>query len=195
MKAGQRTVRRLLPAVLAVAVLGGAGCSGDDGSADAEINTTAAPIATGLPTAEENLKQYFEMLTRLQMTPDPDDPEIALRSTGANLPHLRGFVGDLRDEHVVARLDSGRKYSMEIRGGSIRENKASIDACIVDGLTTFRSDTGEVINDDIQTILLKADMLLVGQIWKVEYWWYPVRATGDVPCDSLQESPLSSPLS
>lgn len=159
---------RVMPrwaAVLAsvVAVLSAVGCSDDDGGEDeASADTTEAVEAVDTTPAENTtttlspeaeveaaVMAYEAMASRLIQAPNPNDPEIAQRTTGEYRTYIEASLQELMDLGHAGQL--GPNTTQTVLRTEVSGDRATVEVCAVDDGTLIEVATGRVLNDDVVT--------------------------------------------
>ncbi len=160
------------------AVLAPAACGGD-GNADEEASastteaseptdaTVAATTTTLSPEAEVEsaIAAYDAMINRIVQAPDPNDPEIAQRATGANLETVESGFAQLVALGQHGQPGPNRRTT--VLRTVVSGDQATVDVCEVDDGLLINTATGEVIDDDVVTRLVVISLERVDGTWLV----------------------------
>jgi hypothetical protein len=162
-------------AAACVVVVLSSGCGGDDGEAADDGTTTSASETTIASTTttqdpeaevEAAYLAYWEMAERLAQDPNPDDPEIAKRTTGSNRERVIDALSTLRAQNRAIRF--GAAYAHSVLAVDLAERSAVVRDCSVDDATTIDASTNEPISEGVATLLLEATLTREGSQWLVE---------------------------
>lgn len=99
--------------------------------------------------------------------PNPDDPALREYATGEQLDAVvaetqANLEDGLAFERAAEPHDVQRVTVIEIDG-----DRATVQECVVSDGVVVRRDTGEVVNDDVNTHNVQAQMQRVDGVWKV----------------------------
>jgi hypothetical protein len=160
-----RTV--VIAALLLGVVVAGAACGDDDddgGEERAQRSTTTAPSVEA--DVEAAYLAYSEMFQRLVEMPDPSDPEIEERATGAAasslVEHLEVLVG------LGQAVRFGAKYRAETMSLDIAGGEAVLQECVVDDADVIAVATDEVVESTpVATVQNRVTLSRDGGLWRV----------------------------
>jgi hypothetical protein len=163
----------------AVLVLTGATCSGDDDDAADDTSTTPT---TESPEAEVEAAYlaFWDMAVRLAESPDPDDPEIAERSSGDARDDLVAGLTALRDGGQ--RTESGPATGHDVSSVQIDGDEAELEDCAVDESTLVDVATGDSLQEGTGTTLWRVTLLKQADGWMVDQFERLQVWEGDVAC-------------
>jgi hypothetical protein len=154
-------------------------CSGgdDDAGGDTattqppETTTSVAPTTTLSPEeqAEADVRAaydaYWAMSERLAAAPDPQDPEIAERTTGDALDSVTTLLTQfLTQGRTVSFLAD---YSHDVLSVDIDETSALVRDCYVDHAAQIDAETGDVVLEATATLHLEVTLVSDSGAWKV----------------------------
>lgn len=150
---------------LLVVVLTGATCSSDDDDAADDTGPSSTPT-TQSPEAEVEAAYlaFAEMGERLLQAPDPEDPEIAERTTGEARAELEGGLRSLRDSGM--RYVLGEAYGHDVLSTEVDADQAVLKVCVVDDSRQVDS-AGEVIAEGTTTVEWTVEMQRPSSEWLV----------------------------
>lgn len=183
------------------------GCSGDDDeraaptTAPPSTTTTAAlrstttqPTTTTTTTTTETpeaavervyLEIWMDLLPDLLPTNDVGDPRI---ETLLIEPARSVFVDEFRTRAasgVVGRLPDNSRFNVTVLSILVQGDVATVSACLVDDAVLFAAESGEIVDDDVLTARLSAEMHRIDGAWRA-YDLVRVREReGVVPCDDV----------
>jgi FlaG/FlaF family flagellin (archaellin) len=167
---------------LAAALLALTTCSNDD---DNDETTDPSETTSTTTSIEDEVEAaylaYREMVTRLLEAPDPEDPEISQRSDGENREFLVDRLGTLRTAGQALRFGELHQYS--VQAVAVDGQQATVDDCTVDDASTVVVATGEVVSQGTTTELLRAELVLDSESWKVRTIESVERWAGVATCE------------
>lgn len=172
-------MRRMATAAVAVALLAAA-CGGgsEEPAAVGQVpppDTTAstAPTSTTLSRAEIEqavLDAYLAATEAYDAASDPPDPEHpALHATQTG-PALDQAVRQLSAYKATGRAGRDRPDSISERRPevvSVGDGEAVVRDCTIDDGIVVNTQTGEVVNDLVQTFLFEGHMVIEDGRWKL----------------------------
>jgi hypothetical protein len=137
----------------------------DDNSKSAASATTTVP-----PDVEAEVEAaylaYSDMVQRLLLAPQPDDPELVQRATGDALDSLVAALNDLVASGDVARY--GPTRSQTILAIEVSGDTATLRACFVDESGRYDATTGDEIDPmRVSTIVDTASLERRDGVWRV----------------------------
>ncbi len=161
------------------AVLAAAACGGDGGTDDASpastteasepADTTVAETTTTTLSPEAEVEAavvaHDAMIIRLAQAPDPDDPEIAQRSTGSS--RERAESGFAQMVALGQYGQPGPNMSISVLHTEVSGDHATVDACEVDDGLLIDAATGNVLDDDVVTSLVTISLERIDGQWLV----------------------------
>lgn len=181
--------------VAAALLLAGASC-GDDGEAspaststtDASTSTTrsttsttsetttsagasTATTAPGTSAEQEVIDRYIGYWNaRFEAnsgTPDPNDPALREYATGEQLETVVAETQSNLDEGLAFQRAAEPHNIQRVTVVEIEGDRAVVQECVVADGVVVRRDTGEVVNDQVNTHNVQAEMSRVDGVWKV----------------------------
>lgn len=184
-----RTARGIVAVAVAAAVAV-AGCSGDDAPADGNASVITDPVDTSETTSsstttqattttedpneavkrevEEAYLAYWDAVPEFFGQPNPQNPLIERHTAEAVFDATHdGITELLLDGQSIHRPENEDHFIATVLDVDPMVGRAGVSACIVDGLQIIDNATGEVINGDVITKLVRAELVLVGETWKV----------------------------
>lgn len=182
-----------LVAIVAVA-LPLVACGGDDAGGDTaptteqpDTTTTEAPTTTLSPEqqAEAEVRAaydaYWVMSERLAAAPDPQDPEIAERTTGS----ARDAVTTLLTQFLTQgrTVDFLADYSHDVLSVELDRTSALLRDCYVDHAAQLDAETGEIVLEATATLHLEVTLVAESGAWKVSNVNRLDAWEGTVPCE------------
>ncbi|HKE76674.1 MAG TPA: hypothetical protein VKB57_23855 [Acidimicrobiales bacterium] len=158
----------LLVGIVYVA-LGLRGGSSDDPAHRSAAGTTTSTSLSPEAEVEQAYRAFEAMLVRLSTAPNPDDPEIAQRTTGEFRARVERIMADRRARHLLVRFGAEAgptSVSAVVHGGS-----ATVKACYVDQAAIVNGRTGAVI-DPMTTVHERLTVTLDEDrgLWKVSHF-------------------------
>ena len=179
----------------AALLLAGASC-GDDGEAspasttttDASTSTTrsttsttsetttsagasTATTAPGTSAEQEVIDRYIGYWNaRFEAnsgTPDPNDPALREYATGEQLDTVIAETQSNLDEGLAFQRAAEPHNLHRVTVVEIEGDRAVVQECVVADGVVVRRDTGEVVNDQVNTHNVQAEMTRVDGVWKV----------------------------
>ncbi len=175
----------------AALLLAGASC-GDDGEAspasttttDASTSTTSttsetttsagastATTAPGTSAEQEVIDRYIGYWNaRFEAnsgTPDPNDPALREYATGEQLETVVAETQSNLDEGLAFQRAAEPHNIQRVTVVEIEGDRAVVQECVVADGVVVRRDTGEVVNDQVNTHNVQAEMTRVDGVWKV----------------------------
>ena len=142
---GSRPLVMIAAAFLALAA--GTCHSDDDADSTSDRTTTTVSPESEVETA---YLAFADMGARLLQAPDPDDPEIAERTTGTAMTEFIAGLRSLQDVGLEYQL--GPEYSHVVRSVQLTGNNAVLDVCVVDDSKQVNAATGEVTVEGVTTV-------------------------------------------
>ena len=182
--------------VLATLLLAAAGC-GDDGDASPATTTTteASTSTTGSTTTstttdttsttegttgttapgttpeQEVIDRYVgywnARFTANEGTPDPDDPALRQFATGEQLDAVIAETQSNLDDGLAFQRPAEPHNIQRVTVIEIDGDHAVVQECVVSDGVIVRRDTGEVVNDEVNTHNVQAELARVDGVWKV----------------------------
>jgi hypothetical protein len=142
----------------------------DDNDAKADPDERPAPTTTTTLSPEQEVEQAYKdfiaMVTRIYLAPDPNDPEIAERSTGEARANFEATLMRMQSEGTVIRI--GQEDRQTILSTAISGDSATLSVCFVDQSGTFDAATSaEVEAMRTVTTLDETTLLRQGGMWRV----------------------------
>lgn len=194
----------------AVLLLAGASC-GDDGEASPASTTTTEPstsstgstttttsettTAAGASTAttapgtsaeQEVIDRYIGYWNaRFEAnsgTPDPDDPALREYATGEQLDTVIAETQSNLDQGLAFERAAEPHNIQRVTVVELEGDHAVVQECVVADGVVVRRDTGEVVNDEVNTHNVQAEMTRVDGVWKVSAARLLQRFEGVVGC-------------
>jgi hypothetical protein len=176
-------------------LLAGASC-GDDGEASPASTTTAeaststtrpttsttnetttsagastATTAPGTSAEQEVIDRYIGYWNaRFEAnsgTPDPIDPALREYATGEQLETVVAETQSNLDEGLAFQRAAEPHNIQRVTVVEIEGDRAVVQECVVADGVVVRRDTGEVVNDQVNTHNVQAEMTRVDGVWKV----------------------------
>lgn len=174
-----RTIPRLVVVLTALwAVFAAVACgSGEDGGEAPESSPEASdPADTALaettvttlsPEAEVEaaIAAYDAMINRIVQAPDPNDPEIAQRATGANRERVEAGFAQLVALGQYGKPGPNRRST--VLRTVVSGAEATADVCEVDDGLLIDAATGDVLDDDVVTRLVVISLERVDGAWLI----------------------------
>jgi hypothetical protein len=137
----------------------------DNSRSGASATTTTAP-ADPEADVEAAYRAYVAMIDRLLESPDPHDPEIPQRTTGAARDDIESFVAqNLADGTIIRKGPAAAEsiLSIEVSG-----DEATLRACFVDESGAYDVNTGAVLRPmTIVTSIDTVQLERVDAVWRV----------------------------
>lgn len=168
--------------------MGLAACGGDDstGASTTDPPRTESPSTTLAPAeqAEAEVRAaydaYWAMSERLAAAPDPNDPEIAERTTGGARDALTTRLTQLMTEGLAIIFADGNAHTVT----SVRteDTTARLRDCHVDAAMQVDVASRQIVEEATSTFLLEVTLTLEGNSWKVSRLSDIDSWAGSVPC-------------
>ena len=181
--------------VAAVLLLAGASC-GDDGEASPASTTTTeastsstesttsttsdtttatdastATTAPGTSAEQEVVDRYIGYWNaRFEAnsgTHDPNDPALREYATGEQLETVIAETQSNLDQGLAFQRAAEPHDIQRVTVVEIEGDRALVQECVVADGVVVRRDTGEVVNDEVNTHNVQAEMTRVDGVWKV----------------------------
>lgn len=162
-------------AALAALAMGLAACGGDDstGASTTDPPRTESPSTTLAPAeqAEAEVRAaydaYWAMSERLAAAPDPNDPEIAERTTGGAKTTLTDHLTTL--SALGTAVQFGAQYAHDVATVELDANGTSaiVSDCYVDDAREVDVRTGDVLRESTFTNRFDVTLRLESSAWKV----------------------------
>jgi hypothetical protein len=157
--------------LLAAAFLLATAC-GDDDTQDSPpdpTTTTTDPTTTTLSPEEEVETAYLafaNMGARLLQAPDPDDPEIAQRTSGQARDNLVDGLTTLKTSGQHYEL--GPAYSQQVMSVTVAPSRATAVICVVEDSQLMDTLTGAVVAMGLTTVEWTVTLVPVERSWLVD---------------------------
>jgi hypothetical protein len=129
-------------------------------------STTLDPVQQAEADVRAAYDAYWAMSERLAGAPDPQDPEIAQRTTGSARDALITRLTDLLTTGHAVRFGDGNVH--DIGDITIDDETARLRDCHVDDARQTDVSTGETTLEAIATVLLEVTLANEGGSWKVK---------------------------
>ena len=100
-------------------------------------------------------------------TPNPDDPALREYATGEQLAAVVAETRSNLEAGLAFRQPTKPHGIQRVDVIEIEGDRAVVQECVVADGVVVRRDTGEVVNDDVNTHNVKAEMVKVEGAWKV----------------------------
>jgi hypothetical protein len=125
---------------------------------------------------------YWRMVDRVNNPPNPADPEIAQRTTGDELVFLIQRLQTNETNHIVIRAPEGSRSRHRPEIVDLSSDRATIRDCAIDDLVVSNQQTGEILDDDLVTILVSSVMVREQGVWKVSQAELGAKTPGESNC-------------
>lgn len=187
---------RAVAACIAAALLLAATSCGDDGEASPASTTTTeastsstesttsttsetttaagastATTAPGTSAEQEVIDRYIGYWNaRFEAnsgTPDPNDPALREYATGDQLETVIAETQSNLDQGLAFQRAAEPHNIQRVTVVEIEGDHAVVQECVVADGIVVRRDTGEVVNDEVNTHNVQAEMTRVDGVWKV----------------------------
>lgn len=100
-------------------------------------------------------------------TPDPDDPALREFATGEQLDAVIAETQSNLDEGLAFQRAAEPHNIQRVTVIEIDGDHAVVQECVVSDGVIVRRDTGEVVNDEVNTHNVQAELTRVDGVWKV----------------------------
>ena len=142
------------------------------GSDDDPPRSASRPSSTSQTTlspeaeVEQAYRGFDAMLARLNPAPDPDDPEIAQRTTGEFRARLERIMADRRARGL--RVQTGAAAGPRSVSAVVNGRSATLTACYVDQASIVSERTGATVNP-MRTVTEQLTLTFAEEsgLWKV----------------------------
>lgn len=207
--AGRRRWLRLgLGAVCAASLLAVA-CSDDDSSSPttttypdrssstastssttttATTTTSMPPTSTGQAVEEQIVARYLgyweARFTANSGTPNPDDPALREYATGEQLDAVIAETQANLDQGLAFRRATNPANMQRVDVIDVDGDQAVVQECVVSDGVIIRSETGEIVNDDVATHNVRGELTRVDGVWRVSAAQLVQRWEGVAGCAS-----------
>jgi len=187
--------RAVAACIAAALLLAGTSC-GDDGEASPASTTTTeastsstesttsttsetttaagastATTAPGTSAEQEVIDRYIGYWNaRFEAnsgTPDPSDPALREYATGEQLDTVIAETQSNLDQGLAFQRAAEPHNIQRVTVVEIEGDRAVVQECVVADGVVVRRDTGEVVNDEVNTHNVQAEMTRVDGVWKV----------------------------
>ena len=187
--------RAVAACIAAALLLAGTSC-GDDGEASPASTTTTeastsstesttsttsetttaagastATTAPGTSAEQEVIDRYIGYWNaRFEAnsgTPDPSDPALREYATGEQLDTVIAETQSNLDQGLAFQRAAEPHNIQRVTVVEIEGDRAVVQECVVADGVVVRRDTGEVVNDQVNTHNVQAEMTRVDGVWKV----------------------------
>lgn len=167
-------------------VVGSAGCGGDRTGEAATTSTPTTAVETTPSTldpeteVEQAYLAFEDMFRRLRENPDPDDPEIAKRTTGQAQNDIVNALTTAASLGERATFGSGdAEY---VTGVELADSHATVHSCAVEDITITNS-AGGTIGPRVTTYWTKYTLRRQGGAWLVTSWEPVRKVDGEQSCE------------
>ena len=144
-----------------VALAVGSCSNPDDDPPPTSATTTSSPKSE----VEAAYLAYRKMVRRLLESPDPEDEDLAKRSTDENFDFL---VEQLSSLDAAGRaLRFGPDYRFDVSTVMVDGSTATVRDCTVDDAQTIEIGSGAVVSEGTTTQLLEAALVFESGRWRV----------------------------
>ncbi|HEY3141073.1 MAG TPA: hypothetical protein VGJ86_08080 [Acidimicrobiales bacterium] len=174
---------RWLAATAVVLLLGATSCSDDDDDTAESSSTSSTTTPTTVsPEAEVKTayKAFADMGARLLQAPNPEDPEIAQRTSGEAQADLITGLTQLRD--AGQHYELGPQYGQEVLSVALTDTGATGKVCVVEDSQLVAS-SGEVLAQGVTTVVWTVDLVEPAGTWFVDRIVEGEVQEGAVPCN------------
>jgi hypothetical protein len=160
-----------------------AGCGGGSRGEESVTTSTSTPpsvveqVVTSStssiqPSAEQDAilaayKGYWDTWLAANDPPNPDHPDLERYATGSAYSRAVEATRKHRDLGQRFRLPEGARYSHNPIDVLVDGDRAEVRDCSVDDGLIVDSSTGAVLNDAVNTRLIKAELVREGDQWKL----------------------------
>jgi hypothetical protein len=175
---------RWLAATAVVLLLGATSCSDDDDDTAESSSTSSTTTPTTVsPEAEVKTayKAFADMGARLLQAPNPEDPEIAQRTSGEAQADLITGLTQLRD--AGQHYELGPQYGQEVLSVALTNTGATGKVCVVDDVQLLDNATGNVLGEGTTTARWTVSLVEPDEQWLVETIAEEEIGEGALPCD------------
>lgn len=132
---------------------------------------TTATTAPGTTPEQEVIDRYVgywnARFTANEGTPDPDDPALREFATGEQLDAVITETQSNLDEGLAFQRPAEPHNIQRVTVIEIDGDHAVVQECVVSDGVIVRRETGEVVNDEVNTHNVQAEMSRVDGVWKV----------------------------
>lgn len=132
---------------------------------------TTATTAPGTTPEQEVIDRYVgywnARFTANEGTPDPNDPALREFATGEQLDAVIAETQTNLDEGLAFQRPAEPHNIQRITVIEIEGDHAVVQECVVSDGVIVRRDTGEVVNDEVNTHNVQAELTRVDGVWKV----------------------------
>jgi hypothetical protein len=172
-------VRKIAMAAVGIVLLAvGCGGSGEPAAVgEAPTSSTASTVEETLTTVDQaQVKQavldaYLANWAAWDAATNPPDPEFPGLAETRTGPALQAAVDQIRAWKASGRVAYDPENSIsETRAEvlSVEGNEATVRDCSIDDGLVVIAATGEVVNDQVETALFEASMVIEDERWKVQ---------------------------
>lgn len=145
------------------------GAPGEDGDdvGDGVGDNDAGAGAAG--DAQAAYVAYQQMLERLVITPDPDDPEIAQRATGAAEDELVELLSGY--DSAGQAVEFGTRHEHHVFDVAVQGDTATVLDCFVSDARVVDESSREIVRGDPEggsASVVTATLVLDGDEWRVD---------------------------
>jgi hypothetical protein len=148
------------------------GAPGEDAGDDPEAGDGAGDNDAATGTADDAQAAYVayqQMLERLVIAPDPDDPEIAERSTGAAQDDVVELLGGYDGSGQA--VEFGTRHEHHVYDVAVDGDTATVVDCFVSDARVVDESSRRIVRGDPEggsASVVTATLVLDGDDWKVE---------------------------
>jgi hypothetical protein len=140
------------------------------GGASDPVPTTSAQSTPTAPTPQGEVEKAYRsfdgMLSRLNPAPNPDDPEIAKRTTGELRSKIESTFADRKRKGLA--IKEGPQYGSRIMSTTVTGDAAVLKTCFVDQSAVVNAASGaEVEAMSAVTSVLTLRLVHENGVWKV----------------------------
>ena len=135
------------------------------------VGASTATTAPGTSAEQEVIDRYIGYWNaRFEAnsgTPDPSDPALREYATGEQLETVIAETQSNLDEGLAFQRAAEPHNIQRVTVVEIEGDHAVVQECVVADGVVVRRDTGEVVNDEVNTHNVQAEMTRVDGVWKV----------------------------
>jgi hypothetical protein len=150
-----------LVVILAILVVRG---PGTDAPAAPPLRSTTSTTLSPEAEVEQAYRAFDAMVSRLNLAPDPEDPEIAQRTTGEFKSQYELVLADRRTRGVAVK--TGPRYGPTALTTTVDGSSATVRTCYVDQAATVNAMTGAEI-DAMTTV---PELITLSFAWEEGTW-------------------------
>ena len=129
-------------------------------------------------------QEFWRVWLKANNPPNPDDPDLARVATGAELDTVRASIHASLETGTMTRLPTESRYHHRAAVLTVSAITATVTDCALDDAQIVVQRTGQVLNGEVATHAIAAELRHVDNRWRVLRLSITNRvANGPEPCE------------